>query len=435
MKKLYEMFTYHVAFKEMKLVNGLTMMAVLIFISFPLVGVSQEAGGQYPFSLTLTVSNFLDTAREDALVFISEEEIFENSSDFNPEAFIVTANGREIPSQYNRHDSDYPGIVLVMNFEPEEAIDLSIKYKKEGKVSHQYAKRTQAEISHKVNGSFKNKKYIGGQFVNTDSLRIPDEHTDHSNYIRYEGPGWESDKVGYRFYMDWRNAVDVFGKKTDGMVLQDVGQDGFSSYHEMAPWGMDVMKVGESLGIGTIAYFEDDKARRVDEVDSVNVQITEDGPVFSSITTQYFGWKVAGGLDLRSQISIHAGSRLTHQKVHFMGDAANLCTGIRKDEKAKVFNQKGDKNSWGYLATYGSQSLNNDNLGVVIFFAPQHFIEFTEDGHSHIVRIKEVHDAVEYYYAAAWELEPEGIKDEASFLDFVNKTAKELSQPITVSFK
>ena len=84
-------------------------------------------------------------------------------------------------------------------------------------------------------------------------LRVPPEHTDHSWFIRYEGPGWESDLVGYRFYLDWRNATDIFGKKDHRYgACKDVGQDGFDSYHEPADWGMDVLKVGESLGIGAL---------------------------------------------------------------------------------------------------------------------------------------------------------------------------------------
>lgn len=107
---------------------------------------------------------------------------------------------------------------------------------------------------------------------------MPDEHTDHSYYIRYEGPGWESDKVGYRYYLDWRKAIDVFGKKTGDMVLQQVGQDGFDSYHELQDWGMDVLKVGNSLGVGSLGLFYEGKAIRVDKTDSVIVRIAENGP-------------------------------------------------------------------------------------------------------------------------------------------------------------
>ncbi len=84
----------------------------------------------------------------------------------------------------------------------------------------EYTKRTQAELSHKTGGQFVNREYAGGSFQNVEYLRVPPEHKDHSWFIRYEGPGWESDKVGYRFYLDQRNATDVFGKLTTDMVLQ-----------------------------------------------------------------------------------------------------------------------------------------------------------------------------------------------------------------------
>ena len=88
-------------------------------------------------------------------------------------------------------------------------------------------KLTQAELSIKVGGQWTNKEYEGGEFKNVDYLRVPEQHTDHTYYIRYEGPGWESDKMAYRFYLDWRNGMDVFGKLTPEPVLQQVGQDGF----------------------------------------------------------------------------------------------------------------------------------------------------------------------------------------------------------------
>lgn len=71
-----------------------------------------------------------------------------------------------------------------------------------------------AEISVKDDGKWENRKYIGGTaFKNVQTLKLAKEHTDHSFDIRYEGPGWESNKVGYRLYLDWRNAIDIFGKR------------------------------------------------------------------------------------------------------------------------------------------------------------------------------------------------------------------------------
>src|SRR5699024_10733179 len=114
------------------------------------------------------------------------------------------------------NEKDQRGIAFVIDELAANAdITYTIRFNKEGEQTHNYKKRTQAELSIKKGGKFENREYIGGKFENVDSLRVPDEHTDHSWFIRYEGPGWESDKVGYRFYLDWRNATDVFGKTTE----------------------------------------------------------------------------------------------------------------------------------------------------------------------------------------------------------------------------
>ncbi len=58
---------------------------------------------------------------------------------------------------------------------------------------------TYAEISIKEGGQWIERKYVGGKYQNKLSVEIPKNHTDHSNFIRYEGPGLENSKIGYRF--------------------------------------------------------------------------------------------------------------------------------------------------------------------------------------------------------------------------------------------
>jgi len=265
---------------------------------------------------------------------------------------------------------------------------------------------------------------------------VPDEHTDHSYYIRYEGPGWESDLVGYRFYLDWRNATDVFAKKTKEMVLQQVGLDGFDSYHEMQDWGADVLKVGSSLGVGSLGMYFDNHAIRVDKTDSVICSIIENGNLFSAIETDYFGWKVANDtFDVESILSIHAGTRLTHHEVTISGTPPNLCTGIGKDKNAKLFTDQGGNDRWGYLATYGVQSLNNDKLGLAVLFSNRQYKGITEDEFSHIVKLSPIDNQIDYYFLAAWEGEPDGLKDEESFLKYVKQTAIDLANPPNIIVK
>ncbi|GAB3198236.1 hypothetical protein GCM10027293_14570 [Pontibacter aydingkolensis] len=395
----------------------------------------QNLKKEFPKSFPVSVTNPLAEARESVAVFIPEQDIKAAGANFNPKAFVVLDGKKEISSQYNLKDAEHKGMVLVLDkLNAKEKRNLTVRYNEKGESQRKYTKRTQAEISHKTGGEFKDRKYIGGEFANVDSLNVPAEHTDHSFYIRYEGPGWESDKVGYRFYLDWRNATDVFGKTTPDMVLQKVGLDGFDSYHEYQDWGMDVLKVGKSLGVGSLAIVDKGQAIRVDKTDNVVSKVTENGAVYSSIQTNYDNWKVADlTLDVQSQLSIHAGTRLTDYQVTVTGGKPqNLSTGLNKDKNAKVLNHKGDANSWGYLASYGKQSLNNDNLGIAVLFRPQDFQEFTTDDNSHIVKLTPTNGRLQYYFLSAWELEPNGIKTEEEFINYLNKTARELASPVQV---
>ena len=215
------------------------------------------------------------------------------------------------------------------------------------------------------------------------------------------------------------------------VILED-----FEAYHHMQPWGMDVMKVGPSLGLGSIGALSKGSAIRVEKTDSVICLIAENGNVYSSILTDYYGWKVGSKKhDVQSRISIHAGTRMTHQILRISNNIDSLCTGIVKDKNAKVFKSEGGSGKWGYLATYGKQSLNSDELGLVVFFNPSNSNGFTEDKVSDIVRLKPANGEVEYYFSGAWVLEKDGIKNEGEFLDYINKTAQELANPVNVQVK
>jgi hypothetical protein len=388
----------------------------------------------YSESFSVKVTNPLNAERTGVMVYIPAGK---TPKGFNPDAFAVFDQKVEIASQLNSLDKDYPGIVVVLDkLNAKEVKKLTVRYAKTGTIRHDYTKRTQAELSHKINGEWKNREYIGGTFQNVNYLRVPPEHKDHSWYLRYEGPGWESDLVGYRLYLDQRNAVDVFGKLVPEPVLQKAGLDGFDSYHELQPWGMDVLKVAKSLGVGSIATLTATGALRVETTDSVTCRITENGDVYSSFLTRYLGWNTgATNVDLDSRISIHAGTRLTHNRISITGTLDNISTGLIKDDKVKpkLFTEKGDNSTYGYIATYGPQSLNKgDNLGIVVFFNPEHLVEITEDQFSHIVKLKPASGRIDYYYAGVWQLEPNGIKDEAGFVAYVDKTAKELASPVKI---
>jgi hypothetical protein len=294
---------------------------------------------------------------------------------------------------------------------------------------------THAELWHKNGGKFINKKYIGGgDFVEVNSMLVPDSCTDHSFYIKYEGPGWESNLVGYRFYLDWRNAIDVYGKKTTDMILEGVGQDGYDSYHEMQPWGMDILKVGSTLGVGTIAYWNGEAAERVAKTDSVCCEIMSKGGLRSEIKTSYYGWQTNDfKTNFQSYLTIDANSRLTKEVLIFDKAPANVCTGIYIDKNADKIELTLE--DWTCIATWGVQSLNNDNLGLCIFAKNADILQNTADKLNYVLVMEPESNIASWLFGAVWELDPSGIKTKEEFIDYLNMQLELLNHPDEVTIK
>lgn len=292
---------------------------------------------------------------------------------------------------------------------------------------------TQAEISVARGGEWKEREYLGGtSFENVDFLSVPKSHTDHSWYIRYEGPGWENEMIGYRFYLDWRNAADIFGKKVDTLVLQAVGQDGFDSYHEKEDWGMDILKAGQSLGIGSIGRVgESGEVEHFEQTDSVTCQIVKNGGLSSIIETNYYGWETTAGIcDLKSKLTINSGDRATIHTVSFGQEVDNFCTGIVKHPEGEFF--ESSAGYWGYIATYGAQTLFDDNLGMAIFYKLDQLQKIdTADTHNQLLVFKPS-TSVEYQFLGAWEKEPGGIKTQEGFKAYLDRKLQALNNPLEI---
>lgn len=299
----------------------------------------------------------------------------------------------------------------------------------------EFQKKTQAEISRKTGGTWKDREYLEGSFENVDFLSVPPEHTDHSWFIRYEGPGWENELIGYRAYLDWRNAIDIFGKKVDTLVLQEVGQDGFDSYHEEADWGMDILKAGKSLGIGSIGRMNaDGTVQHFEKTDSVTCEISRNGFLSSSIITNYYGWTTdPGKCNLTSKFTILAGDRATSHKVSFNQRVDNFCTGIVKHPEGEYFTK--ESGNWGYIATFGKQTLFDDHLGMAICYRIDEVEKIeTEDPYSHLVIFKPS-DHVTYQFLGAWEKEPEGFQNKEEFTQYLDRKLEILNAPLLVNQK
>ena len=288
--------------------------------------------------------------------------------------------------------------------------------------------KVHAEISVKQDGKWDGNKYIGGNFKNVQSLKLAKEHTDHSFDIRFEGPGFENRHIAYRLYLDWRNAIDLFGKFSDTIVLPKIGLDGFDSYHEKCEWGSDILKVGKGMGIGSIGRFVNNEVLHFNNVDSTFVKI-ENEKKHSDVNVNYFGWDTENEkIDLKSKLTVFPDEYYVKHTITPSNSIQGICTGIVKLNNLELLKKESANKKWAYIATYGVQSMFSDNLGMAIFYETATVENLVEGKDDHLIVFKPTLAPSTFYFLGAWEKEKAGIQTKEAFITYLDQKLNELNR-------
>jgi hypothetical protein len=136
------------------------------------------------------------------------------------------------------------------------------------------------------------------------------------------------------------------------------------------------------------------------------------------------GWQFEGGkTDLTSELTIRAGSYLTKCELTSSKSIDSLATGIIKMPETEVLKSGEGDGDWAYYATFGVQSLNNDNLGLFIFYRKSQLELLTEDAINHVIVMKPENNKLTYYFGGIWELD-------SSKMDSINQLKNFLDQQL-----
>mgnify|MGYP001823831778 CR=1 FL=1 len=225
--------------------------------------------------------------------------------------------------------------------------------------------------------------------------------------------GIESDVIGYRVYLDWRNGFDVFGKTRPALVLSDIGQDGYESYHEMADWGADILKVGKSLGMGGYGYWDGSKAVLVSDVAVRTTSIHSSGPINSSLEIDYRDWNTGTEtVDLKAVLSMQAGSPLVDVELELSRPLDRLAIGVvaHPDTELLMGDLEITGEAWSYMASFGRQTLFDDHLGMAVLFRKRDFDKQARDENSYVLVMRPRGTRLSYAFGAFWSGEQGGIQ-------------------------
>src|SRR5258708_23697934 len=199
-------------------------------------------------NIKIAISNPSDHARKAADIVIPIAQLRKIAPDLTPGSVIVTASDastldqdasvlqtEELPSQVDDLDGDGKGdeLAFQVDLAPHQTRIVTVSYGNQERVWRlrgDYQQRTAALFSPKI-----------------------------------EGLGWESERVAFRVYFDPRNDIDLYGKRRLTLQLGMFASPDYT-YHDESPEGRDIYKVGDAIGIGSVAGMVNGKVIKVAEV-------------------------------------------------------------------------------------------------------------------------------------------------------------------------
>ncbi|MDQ3816481.1 MAG: glycoside hydrolase family 88 protein [Acidobacteriota bacterium] len=258
-----------------------------------------------------------------------------------------------------------------------------------------------------------------GDSATIQRLRSDYPKRTHAKFTqKIEGLGWESETTAWRIYFDPRNAIDLYGKRRPGLYLELFGAPEYD-YHEESPFGRDIYKVGDALGIGSVGSLVGGKVVKVSDMAERTWRIVSDGPVRSIVELTYKGWKVSGRtVDLTSRITQWAGEHgFEHRIMTKNAEGLTLVTGLPRKEglEEEKFDPAVDTTSVSWRATWGKQvlktgatateSLPDQNLGLAIITPSRASKNLAGDPLNLLVQPYLNNGAASWYVLAAWDQE------------------------------
>lgn len=274
----------------------------------------------------------------------------------------------------------------------------------------------------------------------TEAVRLESNTTEISQqYFQFEGPGWENDLVGFRNYFDARNGIDIWGKISHDMVLDRVGLKSEPSYHELQDWGMDILKVANSLGAGAIALQTPNGLYRVGPGCTGTYKLVTEGPLRSMFDLEFKGIDLEGTpTEVKHRICIIAGKPWYQSIVAVTSASApKLVTGIVNLHSDSVYTISIE--GFASMYTHDNQAFDGEKLGLALI-VPQNTIEVytaPEEGEGITQTFYTALDISPapnvFYFMSGWEKQDPRWSDKEGFEAGIIEQGQQITSQLTVT--
>lgn len=275
--------------KREKIIRDFFGSALFVFV----IGCSQQP------TQSITIKNPYPFPLNNSCLVVERKMFNQNDNSLHPVIWDVNKKG-VLPCQTDDLDDDgiWDELVILISLKVDETFFGKIQWVKQ-KDTPKFQTHTNVYL-----GISRNRD---GHFIEVQEEIFPPMYECKTPYqYQFEGVGWENDVIAFRTYCDRRNGKDIFGKTTQEMILSNIGK--IENYHERQSWGMDILKVGNSLGIGAVGAIHDGVLYRLGDTQYHDFKCITEGPIRSIFKLGFDGWTVGSDtLSATETITIIAG--------------------------------------------------------------------------------------------------------------------------------
>lgn len=381
-------------------------------------------------SLTVTVTNPLDTPREAVPVIIP-------ISNVKGEINSATIKGYpELPYQLDDLDDDGrpDELVFLLDLKPnaKETISINLSDKPE---TRKFTAGTNAYI--RLND--KNKKH-----PKINAIAFPGNADNRQMYNSIYGHGVVLEGLfnAIRIYMDNRQSVDLYAKNTPQLELDVTG---FYTTPEQLKqgYGRDILWAGTSVALGSFRGYEDGTLLTIDSVTTRMQRVVTTGPIRSIVEVNDRGWVSAPGkapVDMRQRYTMYAGHRDVEVDILIRGSKAGdtYCTGIQKlaTDNVGFINADGLAGSWGKNIPDKNLPDIDETLGLGIYVAAPYLQSVVEDDLNYLTLLKaDANGHIRYTFTSAALRDTTSPRTSEEWFSYLAKWKTDLMHPVKTTVK
>lgn len=352
--------------------------------------------------LIVTVSNPLDQKRAAETIEIPWTAVKEKLKGARPDEVIVSASGRQIPSQVIYLGRKKPQALIFQTDIP--------------------AKAQQRFLITKGEPETYTQKTYGRQ--------VPE---------RFDDFAWENDRAAFRMYgaaleKQKGNAkgIDIWMKRTSDLVINKWYKR--NDYHIDHGEGVDAYHVGMTLGAGNSAPITADSL--VFPYNYEKYKILDQGSLRITFQLFYDPWMVQDRkIEQVKTISLDAGSNMNKiiDTYKFKGKALTIAAGVtkHKDDGSAVIDRK------HRFVSYWDQTdgkVDNGKVGVAVLIPGSEPVVF-KDALNHLLAVTELQpkELFTYYQGGGWNRSGY-VSKEADWIEYLKSYSLKLEHPLKVTY-